>query len=136
MMKNSNAKKKIVIVEDELPMQKALYETFTRNGFNALCASDGKSGLSLILENKPDMIILDLLMPIMDGKAVLKELRADAWGKNAPVLILTNLSLDGTELVKTMVETSPEYYLIKSDWTLGEIVKKAQEIISRHEKRN
>ena len=127
-MKN-NKNLTIVIVEDEPAMKIAINDSFSRNGFTTICASDGKEGLEIILAHKPDLVILDIFMPIMDGKEVMRQLRKDAWGSTVPVLVLTNLSLDGAELVEAMIETSPEYFLLKSDWTLDEIVSKAEKIL-------
>ncbi len=123
--------KKILIIEDESSLQQALRDALTRKDFLCVTATNGEAGLQACLEHKPDLIMLDLLMPKMDGMAMLKELRKDTWGAEARVLILTNLSADSSERVRAVIETSPEYYLIKSDWSIDDIVKKAEEMLDR-----
>jgi len=115
---------KILIVEDEWSILKALGEKFTREGFQVLKAIDGKQGLEIALRDHPDMILLDVIMPNVDGLAMLKALREDAWGKNAPVIILTNLN--DTEKLNASVQTSGYEYLVKSDWKIADVVAKVK----------
>ena len=118
-------KKTILIVEDELPMLKALGDKFSLEGFDILEAKDGAEGLKAALEKKPDLIILDIFMPVMDGKTMFEKLRADAWGKTVPVIILTNLNPDDKTLDELM-KNGPSYYFIKSKWKLEELVSKVK----------
>lgn len=118
-------KKNILIVEDEIPMLKALSDKFTLEGFEILEAKDGAGGLKIALEKKPDLIILDIFMPVMDGKEMFKKLRDDEWGKKVPVIILTNLNPDDKTLDELM-KNGPSYYFIKSKWKLEELVEKVK----------
>ena len=118
--------KKILIIEDELPMLKALSDKFTREGFSALEARNGAEGLDMALKSKPNLIILDLFMPVMDGKAMMEKLRQDEWGKKVPIIILTNLNPDDKTLNEIMA-SGPSYYFIKSKWQLDDLVKKVKE---------
>jgi CheY-like chemotaxis protein len=118
--------KKILIIEDELPMLKALSDKFSREGFSILEARNGEEGLNVALEKKPDLLILDLFMPVMDGKAMMEKLREDEWGKNVPIIILTNLNPDDKTLNEIMA-SGPSYYFIKSKWQLEDLVAKAKE---------
>lgn len=118
-------KKTILIIEDELPMLKALSDKFTLEGFEILEAKDGEEGLKTATSKKPDLIILDIFMPVMDGKVMFKKLRADEWGKNVPVIILTNLNPDDKTLDELM-KNGPSYYFIKSKWKLEELVAKVK----------
>lgn len=117
--------KNILIIEDELPMLKALSDKFSREGFGVLEAKDGKEGLAAAFEKKPDLIILDIFMPVMDGKAMLEKLRVDEWGKTVPVIILTNLNPDDKTLDELM-KSGPSYYFVKSKWKLEELVGKVK----------
>ena len=91
----SEQKKKILIVEDERPILEPLVDKFTREGFEISVAHDGEEGLKSALEKHPDLIILDIVMPKMDGMTMLKKLREDdTWGRHARVILLTNLSVD------------------------------------------
>jgi len=118
-------KKTILIIEDELPMLKALSDKFTLEGFEILEAKDGAEGLKVATSKKPDLIILDIFMPVMDGKTMFEKLRQDAWGKNVPVIILTNLNPDDKTL-DALMKNGPSYYFIKSKWKLEELVEKVK----------
>lgn len=112
--------KKILIVEDEKSLRVALADKFTREGFEILTAENGKEGLLSALENKPDIILLDIVMPIMDGMTMTSELRKDPWGKDAHVVFLTNLS-DAGRVIESL-DRSVTDYLVKSDWKINDIV--------------
>lgn len=119
--------KKVLIIEDEQTLRGALVDKFTSEGFEVLEAKDGKIGLDLALKNSPDIILLDIIMPVMDGITMLKKLRADARGDSFKVLTLTNLS-DGDKISET-IDNGSLKYLVKSDWTLSDIVAKVKELI-------
>ena len=122
--------KKILVVEDEIPILKALTDKLTREGFIALEATDGAQGLTIALRERPDAILLDLVMPEMTGLDVLKNLRgANPWGKQVPVIILTNLDLDNNRLLREISENEPSYYLVKSAWKIEDVVKKIKECV-------
>lgn len=127
---SNGVKKTILIVEDELPMLKALSDKFKLEGFVALEARDGAEGLKTAIENKPDLIILDIFMPVMDGKEMLEKLRNDDWGKTVPVIILTNLNPDDKTLDQLM-KNGPSYYFIKSKWKLEELVGKVKKELEK-----
>ena len=121
----SETKKTILIIEDELPMLKALSDKFSREGFETLEAKDGEEGLAIAISKKPDLIILDIFMPVMDGKIMFEKLRTDEWGKTVPVIILTNLNPDDKTL-DALMKSGPSYYFIKSKWKLEELVEKVK----------
>ena len=103
--------KKILIVEDDEDFQFILKKKFSAEKFSVLCASDGQKGLEAALKEKPDLIMLDISMPVMDGMAMMKNLRQDAWGKKVPIILLTNLSAN-EKIVKGMVEDEPLFFLV------------------------
>jgi len=115
----------ILIVEDEKTIQEALVFKFKKEGFNVLKASDGEEALKIALENKIDMILLDIILPKMDGVTMLKKLREDKRGLDTPVILLTNL--DYSVGVAKMMEAGAFDYLVKTDWTLDEVVEKVRE---------
>jgi len=117
--------KKILIVEDDVAILGALSDKFTREKFNVFSAKDGEEGMALALEKHPDIILLDLVMPIMDGLTMLQKLREDKWGSNAKVILLTNLS--SNEKMSEVVKYGVNDYFIKSDWKIGDILKKVKE---------
>lgn len=110
--------KKILIVEDEKPLREALAIKLNDEGYEVLEATNGQTGLEVALEKKPDLILLDLIMPIMSGNEFLDELRNDDWGKTAQVIVLTNLS--ESEEVRNAVENKADFF-VKSDWKLEDI---------------
>lgn len=115
--------KTILIIEDDTVLLWALAKTLSKEGFVVHKATDGEAGLELAIREHPDLILLDIIMPKMDGLTVLKKLRADIWGKDAPVIILTNLSAADT--AKDVGNRSQEY-LVKADWKLTDVVAKVK----------
>lgn len=124
--------KTILVVEDDKSLRDAIVDILRLNDFLAVEAKNGKEGLALALEKHPDIILLDLLIPEMDGMSVLREIRKDTWGENVPVIILTNLSANKETLIEDMATNKPLYYLIKSDWSIHDVVKKIEEILDNH----
>lgn len=120
--------KKILIVEDDVAQTKALAQKFSGKGYEVLQAKDGESGLRTALEEYPDCILLDLIMPVMDGMTMLQKLREDEWGKSANVILLTNLS--SQEQVIQAMDLNSHEYLVKTDWKLEDVVKKVDQLIN------
>jgi DNA-binding response OmpR family regulator len=121
--------KTILIVEDEKSLRAAIVDILQLKNFLPIEAKNGKEGVDLALAKHPDLILLDLIMPEMDGMTALKNIRQDTWGANVPVIILTNLSANNEQLVEDVVTYMPMYYLVKSDWKLHDIVNKIEEIL-------
>jgi len=117
--------KKILIVEDETPLRGALVSKFTRENFTVLEAKDGMEGLEVAKKDHPDLILLDIIMPKIDGLSMLHILREDEWGKSVPVILLTNLS--DAEKVSQATKEGVYDYLVKSDWHIDDVVKKVRE---------
>lgn len=127
------AKKKILIVEDDLPVLNALVDKLTREGFIIFQAQNGEEGLIMANKTQPDLILLDIIMPKMDGLEMMKKLRAESeWGKNVPIILLTNLSPDDDRTIKGVSEGEPRYYLIKTDWSIADVVEKAREVLNKN----
>ena len=115
---------KVLIVEDEMAMLNVLADKFKREGFDVFKAADGDEGLEAALKERPNLILLDILMPKMDGMTFLRKLREDIWGKNATVVILTNL-VDPRVAAETS-ESGVFDYWVKTELTLDEIVEKVR----------
>lgn len=123
---NKPNSKKILVVDDEIQLLKALVEKFTREGFTALEAKDGVEGLKVALRERPDIILLDLVMPEMTGLDVLKKLReTDEWGKKVPIIILTNLT-GNDRLMHQISQNEATDYIVKSNWKMEDVVKKVK----------
>ena len=115
--------KKILIVEDEAPLRNAVTDILTFEGFEVLKATNGQEGLDLALKEHPDLILLDLMMPVMDGLTMLEKLREDEeYGKGAAVILLTNIN--DPEKVAMATEAGSYDFLVKSDWNIEDVVKK------------
>lgn len=120
--------KKILVIEDEPSLCQALCTKLSSGGFSVLKANNGQEGLETAIKEKPDLILLDIIMPIMDGITMLEKLREDEWGKNVPVIILTNLSDD--QKVMEAIKQGSYDYLIKSNWSIIEVMDKIKERLS------
>jgi len=121
-------KKTILVVEDEKSLREAIVSILVATKYKTLEAKNGIEGVEIALSKHPDMILLDLIMPEMDGMTALKKIREDVWGKNVPVIILTNVSATSEQLVEDMVTHKPLNYLIKSDWKLRDISDKIKKV--------
>ncbi len=130
MEQEKNAK--ILIVDDEEIVCKAYGGELKKNGFAVLVASNGQDGLDLALREKPDLILLDILMPVLDGLAMMDKLReANSYGKNVPIILLTNLSSNEERIIAAVTKNEPAYYLLKSDWNVSQIIEKIKERLNR-----
>ncbi len=116
---------KILIIEDEKAIAKALELKLKKAGFDAKSVSNGKEGIDMLKEEKYDLILLDLVMPIMDGFATLEELKK--MKIETPVIILSNLSQEGDE--KKALELGAKDFFIKSNTSLSFIVDKVKQFI-------
>jgi len=125
--------KKILIIEDEPALAKIISEKLSGSGFDSTIAADGEEGLLKAFEDRPDLIILDLILPKKDGLVVMRELREDGWGKTVPIIILTNLSADN-KITTSVARNNPSYYLTKTEWPLDDVVLKVKEILGGEEK--
>jgi len=115
----------ILIIEDEPDVREALKTVLEQQQFAVLLAEDGEVGLTMALQEKPDLVLLDITMPKMNGIEVLKSLRADDWGKGVKVIVMT--VLDDLSKVAEVLEAGGDEYLIKSESTLESIVEKIKE---------
>ncbi|OGM11298.1 hypothetical protein A2Z22_05100 [Candidatus Woesebacteria bacterium RBG_16_34_12] len=125
----SNSSPTILLIEDD-PLLVNLYkEKFENEGFNLLIAEDGEKGLKLALQEKFDIIILDLLLPKLSGIALLTQLRSDPKGKDLPVIVLTNLN--EVEETKKAIELGAKEFLVKADLTPSQLVEKINTHLNR-----
>lgn len=118
--------KTVLVVEDEKIMRDSLETALSKAGYTVLTAEDGEVGLKTALDKKPNLILLDIMMPKKDGLEVLKALRADTWGAYVPVILLTVLEPDDN-ITRQIAENKPIYYLVKANWHLEDVVNKVKE---------
>lgn len=118
---------KILIVEDDPVLQKTLQEFLVGEGFEVFSAGDGDEGVRTAIKEKPDLVLLDIILPKKNGYEVIKEIKANENTKKIPIVLLTNLG--GIHDVEKALDLGATTYLIKSDYKLEEIVKKVKEIL-------
>lgn len=123
----SDKKKTVLLIEDDEFLAELYATKLNLEGFDVIAAADGKKGLKLALEKRPDVVLLDIILPKMDGFEVLKNLRADAVAKTIPVILLTNLSQK--DEVKRGLELGAADYLIKAHFMPSEVVKKIKTLV-------
>ena len=114
--------KKILFIEDESALHKTIGEVLTQQGYEMISALDGEIGLRLAQTKKPDLILLDLILPKIDGFGVLKQLKENKKTKDIPVIVLTNL--EGMQDVERAIKMGASTYLVKSNYDLEEVVEK------------
>ncbi len=119
--------KNILFIEDEAVMQKAVSEFLGVHGYNVISALDGDLGINAAKSQKPDLILLDIILPKKDGFDVLKELKEDEATKSIPIIVLTNLSQMND--VSKMMEMGVTTYLVKSDQSLRDILAIVQKTL-------
>ena len=118
---------KIVIVEDEEILIKVLKEKFEKEGFKVSLAADGVEALSVIKKAKPDLVLLDLVLPKKDGFEVLEEMKASGDLKMIPVIVLSNLGQD--EEIKRALNLGAKDYLVKTQHPINEVVEKVRDYL-------
>jgi CheY-like chemotaxis protein len=117
----------ILIIEDEPTLQKTLSAALTDAGYEIKNALDGEIGLKLARELKPNLILLDLILPKLDGFEVLDELKKDDSTKDIPVIILTNL--ESTPDIERALALGATSYLVKANYDLKDVIEKVKEAI-------
>jgi two-component system, OmpR family, alkaline phosphatase synthesis response regulator PhoP len=120
---------KILIVEDEEILLTALSEELKQEGFQVVGAKDGMEGVAMAKSEKPHLILLDLVMPRLDGIGALKQMKDDAEIKDIPVVILTNLS--DYDKISDALSLGAMDYLVKANYRLEELVNKIKTVLER-----
>ncbi|MFQ5492639.1 MAG: response regulator [Candidatus Dojkabacteria bacterium] len=121
--------KSVLVVEDDGSLRRALKQALQGEGIEVIEAVDGNGAVNMALSVHPDLILLDLIMPNMDGVAALQRIREDVWGLTAKVIVLTNLDEDDT-VINEMVKQQPTYYLVKAQNSLNEVIEKIKVVLS------
>lgn len=119
--------KKILIIEDEVSLQNSIKDFLLMENFEVVVASDGETGANLVKSEKPDLVLLDVILPKKDGFGVLEDIKADEETKKIPVILLTNL--ESAEDVDKAFSFGVTAYLVKANYRLEEIVAKIKDIL-------
>lgn len=118
---------KILVVDDMALCREPIAEALRRNGYQAICATDGSEALSLLREQRPDLILLDLTMPEMDGLAVLRVVRRNPHFKEIPVILLTDMAQ--RRYVLDAVQCGVQGYILKSEFSLEELLARVEKCL-------
>jgi two-component system response regulator AdeR len=119
---------KVTIVEDEVSIRELYAFKFRNDGFEVSTAANGEDGLKIIEAEHPDIVLLDLMMPIMDGSRMLEKLRREEWGANIRVLILTNISKN--EAPHALRFLHVDRYIVKAHHTPSQVVQIVREVLT------
>lgn len=121
---------KLAIIEDE-PAIREMYDfKLKKEGFTVFTAKDGKEGLELCQNHKPDLVLLDLKMPVMNGEEMLEKLRKTDWGADMRVIVLTNISRD--EAPHNLRFLSVDRYIVKAHHTPAQVVSIVREVLDKN----
>lgn len=119
--------KTILFIEDESDLQKTFGDILKQEGYKMVSALDGEAGLKLAKAQKPDLILLDIILPKVHGFEVLKKLKEDSETKDIPIIVLTNLESGGD--VEKALELGATTYLVKANYTLEEVISKIKKAL-------
>lgn len=111
--------KKILVVEDEDVLRNTLVDNLTAEGFNVISAVNGEEGLAMALKENPDLILVDIVMPQMDGIVMAQKIKAQK-GDRVPMIILTNF--DDPEHIRRAVDSNIFDYFVKTEWRIQDIM--------------
>lgn len=119
--------KKILIVEDDKFLRELIAQKLIKEGYDIAEAVDGEKGIKSVKEEKPDLILLDLILPGIDGFEVLAKIKEDPVLSQIPVIILSNLGQKDD--IERGLKIGAVDYLIKAHFTPGEIIEKVKAVL-------
>ena len=126
------AKAKILLIEDDVMLAKMYERKFVSDGYEVVIAYDGLEGLEKATKEKPDLILLDIMLPKLDGLALFKKLRSQPVTFSTPVILLTNLGQE--DVVFECFKLGAVDYLVKADVTPQQVVKKVESFLAERVK--
>ncbi len=125
----SDQKVKIAIIEDDMAIVQMYRMKFEHEGYEVATAPDGASGLELIETFKPNIILLDLMMPGMNGLEMLQRLRSQAEGRDAKVVVLTNMG--DTETATRVYKMAADDYIVKAEMTPKQVAEHVKALLAK-----
>lgn len=117
-------KYKIAVIEDDLAIVQMYRMKFEAEGFDVAYAGDGEQGLEVVRDFQPDIVLLDLMMPVMGGAEMLEKMRAEPWGKDVKVIVLTNMG--ETEAPASLKTLNVHSFIVKADLTPKQVAEKVK----------
>lgn len=119
--------KKILFIEDEPALRQAFADYLQKNGYAVDQISDGEAGVAAARTGKPDLILLDLILPKKNGFEVLADLKKDPATADVPVMVLTNL--ESPEDIDRAMEAGAVAYLVKTNYQLADVLEKVRSVV-------
>jgi DNA-binding response OmpR family regulator len=120
-------KKKILVIEDSPYLAESLVDMLTMQGYDALVAPGGRDGVTLAIEQQPDLILLDIRLPDIDGYEVYRRIRENSWGAKATIVVLT--ASESIENISKNIDLPKEDILFKPEWSVSDLLTKIKEKI-------
>jgi CheY-like chemotaxis protein len=127
MDENSKTKRKVCIVDDEANILEIYSTAFSKSGYDVVTAADGEEGLKVIRKQKPDIALIDIMMPKMDGMELMQELRKDPDLQQIPIIIMSNVN--DSETMRKTGELGISFYLVKSLFDPMKVVDHVKEVL-------
>jgi two-component system OmpR family response regulator len=121
-------KYKVLIVEDDAPIRQLFEFKLSNSGFDVKTAVNGKEGLKVAESFKPNIALVDLMMPEMNGDEMLEKLREKEWAASMRIIVLTNVSKD--EAPKSLRFLAVDRYIVKAHYTPGQVVEVVNEVLA------
>jgi len=118
---------KIAIIEDDHTISQMYRMKFESDGYDVQVAENGKVGIQLVEDWAPDIVLLDLMMPEMNGDESLREIRSKDWGKTVPIIILTNMGKE--EAPRELEALNVSDYIVKAEMTPRQVVDKVKRVL-------
>lgn len=122
------AKAKIALIEDDIAIVQMYRMKFEAEGFETAYASNGQQGIEVVKQFQPDLVLLDLMMPIMGGAEMLEEMRKQDWGKDIKVIVLTNMG--ESEAPNNLKDLNVESFIVKADLTPRQVAERVLETLN------
>lgn len=118
-------KKRVLIVEDSPYLAESLVDMLSIKDYEALVAPTGREGVQMAIEEQPDLILLDIRLPDIDGYEVFRRIRANEWGKDAKIMVLT--ASESTDIISKNIDLELENVLFKPEWSVQDLLNRIEE---------
>ena len=123
------AKKTVLVIEDSSYLAESLVDMIEMRGYHPTVASNGREGIELAIEKQPDLILLDIRLPDIDGYEVYRRIRENEWGKKANIMVLT--ASESTENISKNIDLPPDLILFKPDWSVKDLLDRIEKQLKR-----
>lgn len=118
------AQKTVLVIEDSPYLAESLVDMLNIKGYNSLVAPTGREGVQMAIENQPDLILLDIRLPDIDGYEVYRRIRENEWGKKANVMVLT--ASESTENISKNIDLPSDHVLFKPEWSVKDLLDRIE----------